>query len=126
MRPTGIFVDRALLTAPHIPNLQRIVPASADDPPAIGAERNAADAVRVSLEREDFLAAVGVPSLQRVVTASADDPPAVGAECHAVNLLGVSLEREVLLEAIGESLLSFGVTTCLLCFLRSCLGELLL
>src|SRR5262245_9686567 len=72
----------------QVPDLHRLVPASRDQAPAIGAERHAADETRVAAEAANQLSGVAVPDVHGAVFACRGDPLAilVGAERQGVDL----------------------------------------
>src|SRR5262249_5485612 len=78
----------------HVPNLHGLIPASRDQPPAVGAERHAADEACVTAEGVAQLSRVAVPDLHVAMLPGRCDPPAivVGAERQGVDLPPVSLE----------------------------------
>src|SRR5262249_24574985 len=82
------------LAAGGIPDLQRLVPATAEDALATRVKGPAGDNVGMSLEGEGLLAAGGIPRLQCLVRAAAEDAPAIRAEGHAIDRTGVPLEGE--------------------------------
>src|SRR5262249_22072573 len=75
-----------------VPDPRRVVPTPGKDALAVGAERHAADLVRVSLKGSLLLPRLGVPDPRRVVPAPGEDALAVGAERHAADLVRVSPE----------------------------------
>ena len=72
----------------HVPDLDRLIAASRDQAPAVGAERHAADEAGVTAEGADQLPGAAVPDLHGAVLTRRGDPPAivVGAERHGVNV----------------------------------------
>src|SRR5262249_13052854 len=77
----------------HVPNLHGLIPASRKQPPAVGAERHAADKAGVTAEAADWrTAGVAVPDFHGAVLTPRGDPPAVGAEGHGVHIPAVSRE----------------------------------
>src|SRR5262245_11403458 len=71
----------------HVPDLHRLIPASRDQAPAVGAERQAADEAGVTAEAADQLSGVAVPDFHGAVFARSGDPPAilVGAERQGID-----------------------------------------
>src|SRR5262249_20361841 len=75
----------------HVPNLHGLIPASREQPLAVGAEGHAADKAGVTAEAADWrTAGVAVPDFHGAVLAPRGDPPAVGAEGHGTAVPGVS------------------------------------
>src|SRR5262245_49283377 len=61
----------------HVPDLDRMIAASRDQEPAVGAERQTADEAGVAAEVADQLARVAVPDLNDTVLTRRGDPPAI-------------------------------------------------
>src|SRR5262249_19079521 len=77
----------------HVPNLHGLIPASREQPPAVGAERHAADEAGVAAEGADqSVLVVGIPHPDGAVLTPRSEPPAVGAEGHGTDVPGVSAE----------------------------------
>lgn len=83
-----------LLSSRSIPQLDHLVRAAADDPPAVRAEGDADDPVGVSPEGQRLPTGGRIPQLDCLVRAAADDPFAVRAEGDAEDPVGVSLEGQ--------------------------------
>ncbi len=70
----------------HVPDLHRFVQTSRGQPLAIGAERNASNLGRVSLQDQTGSAAGLVPDLDRCIHAGRSELLPIRAECHALYL----------------------------------------
>src|SRR5262245_39348268 len=87
----------------HVPNLHGLIPASREQPPAVGAERHAADQADVAAEGTDqAVLVVAIPDLDSAVLTRRGDPPAlaVRAEGHGTDVPGVSAEGLQLLAGL--------------------------
>ena len=67
----------------HVPDLDRVIAASRDQAPAVGAERHAADEAGVAAEAADQRTGVAVPDLHGAVLTRRGDPPASGSGLKA-------------------------------------------
>src|SRR5262249_8521940 len=87
----------------HVPNLHGRIPASREQPPAVGTERHAADKACVTAEGADQpVLCVRTPDLPGAVLTRRGDPPAlvVGAEGHGTDVPGVSPEGSQLVAGL--------------------------
>src|SRR5204863_5602669 len=73
----------ALCQGPRVPHPQRLVRAPRDDAFAVGAESQARDGIRVSVEREELLSGIRIPHLHRPVLASRDNSLTIRAVTQA-------------------------------------------
>src|SRR5262245_56832492 len=76
----------------QVPDLRGPVVAPRDDPPAVGAERQAVYCCAVSPQGEDVLTRGRVPELDGQVNTAGGEAAAVGAEGDAPDQIGVSVE----------------------------------
>src|SRR5262245_17366583 len=87
MRPTlASLTIRHFSQFRYVPDLGRVIAASRDQPPVVGAERHAGDEAGVPAEAVDQLAGPAVPDLYGAVLTPRGDPPAVVAERHGGNV----------------------------------------
>src|SRR4051794_7233831 len=94
------FLFRRRVQLRHVPHLDRVIPASGDQSPAIGTERQTADQSRVSAEAADCFPGAGVPDLHRAVLTRRGNPSAIaGTEGHGVNVAAVSGKRSKFLSS---------------------------
>src|SRR5260370_7894361 len=72
----------------YVPNLHGLIPASRDQAPAVGAERDAADEAGVAAEGADQLSGMAVPDFHRAILPGGAAPPAIvaGAERPPLHL----------------------------------------
>src|SRR5262245_33560586 len=91
----GIMADSSFLVqSRQVPDLDRMIAASRDQAPAIGAERHAGHEAGVAAEVADQLTGVAVPDFHGAVLTPRRDPAAivVRAESHGVDVPVVSLK----------------------------------
>src|SRR5262249_21407681 len=74
----------------QVPNLDRMIAASGDQAPAVGAERHAADLAQVTAEGADQLSSVAVPDFHGAILPGRRDPSSIAAERQGVDLTLVS------------------------------------
>src|SRR5262245_31331238 len=89
----GIMADSSFLVqSRQVPDLDRMIAASRDQAPAIGAECHTGDKAGVTAEAAEQLSVVAVPDFHGAVLPRRGDAFSVGAERHGVDVSVVSLE----------------------------------
>src|SRR5262245_20673964 len=94
-------VREGLAPCRRVPNLHSLKSAAAGEAPAVGADRQAADAALEHGESADLSAGGGVPEPHDRIQTTRGQAPAVGAERHAKDLVRVLAEGEDLLAGRG-------------------------
>src|SRR5262249_42569330 len=99
---TSPLTIRRILQLRQVPYLHRLIAASRDQAPAVGAERHAADQACVTAEVADERARVAGPDFHDAVFTRRGEPPAVlvGAESDGVDFSVMSLEGPKLLACL--------------------------